>query len=317
MVKVSIIVPIYNTEKYLKKCIDSLISQSLKDIEIILINDGSLDNSDKIIKGYKDKRIKYIKKDNEGIGKTRNLGIRKASGQFIMFIDSDDYIDKDCALKMYEKAIKSNCDLVMSNYFRDRNGTIEEVYFSSFKDSSVFDNPSIFMNINLGPCNKIYKRELLLDNKIFFEEKLKYEDVPFVIKTLLNAKKIGKIDDCLSYYVIHANSETTIRDKRLFDIIDEVSIIEKEFSKYPKLRSVFVDLAAFILTDYSLQCKFVEDPVVAKSFIKAAYAKLDSIDENWRNCNFIKNLSLDVRIIKRNPFLVRLYCNYYRKKNNL
>ena len=317
MVKVSIIVPVYNTGKYLNKCIDSLIGQSLKDIEIILINDGSPDNSDEIIKGYKDKRIKYIKKDNEGIGKTRNLGIRKSTGEYLMFIDSDDYIDKDCALKMYEKAINSNCDLVMSNYYNDKNGKIENVHFLSFEDTNVLDNPEIFMNINLGPCNKIYKRELLFDNDIFFEEKLKYEDVPFVIKALLNAKKIGKIDDCLSYYVIHENSETTIRDKRLFDIIEEVSIIEKEFSKYPKLHSVFVDLASFILTDYALQCKYVKDPEVAKSFIKAAFAKLDSIDKKWRQCDFIKNLDFSVRVIKSSPFLTRLYCNYYRKKNNL
>ena len=314
MVKVSIIVPIYNTGKYLNKCIDSLINQSLKDIEIILINDGSPDNADEIVKEYTDKRIKYISKDNEGIGKTRNLGIRKATGKYIMFIDSDDYVDEDCALKMYEKASRDNCDLVISNFYKDFDGKLEKIDFLSFEDTNILDNPNIFMNINLGPCNKIYKRELLIDNKIFFEEKLKYEDAPFVIKALLNAHKIGKIEDYLSYYVIHENSETTIRDKRIFDIIDEVSIMEKEFSRYPKLHPVFVNLASFILTDYSLQCKFVKDSKVAKEFINAAFAKLDNIDKDWKKCSFIKKLSFVQRLVKTSKFLTILYCNYYRKK---
>ena len=91
MAKVSLIIPIYNSSKYLKKCINSLVNQTLKDIEIILINDGSKDDSDKIIKEYKDKRIKYIRKQNEGIGKTRNLGIKEAAGEYIAYVDSDDY----------------------------------------------------------------------------------------------------------------------------------------------------------------------------------------------------------------------------------
>ena len=89
---ISIIVPIYNSEKYLNKCIDSLINQTEKNIEIILVNDGSTDNSEEIIKEYKDKRIKYYKNKNQGIGKTRNFGIEQATGSYIMFVDSDDYI---------------------------------------------------------------------------------------------------------------------------------------------------------------------------------------------------------------------------------
>ena len=96
---ISIIVPIFNAEKYINKCIDSLLNQTKKELEIILVNDGSTDNTENIIKNYKDKRIKYYKNKNQGIGKSRNFGITKATGKYIMFIDSDDYIeDNACEL---------------------------------------------------------------------------------------------------------------------------------------------------------------------------------------------------------------------------
>ena len=100
---ISIIVPIYNTEKYLNKCIDSIINQTKKELEILLINDGSTDNSEKIIKTYKDKRIKYFKNKNQGIGKTRNFGIEKATGKYLMFLDSDDYLEKNACEKFFYK----------------------------------------------------------------------------------------------------------------------------------------------------------------------------------------------------------------------
>ena len=103
---ITIIVPIYNSEKYLKKCIDSLVNQTKKELEIILINDGSTDNSEKIIKEYKDDRIKYIKNENQGIGITRNEGIAKAQGKYLMFIDSDDYLEKNTCELLFNKAEK-------------------------------------------------------------------------------------------------------------------------------------------------------------------------------------------------------------------
>ena len=99
MVKVSVIVPIYNSEKYLKRCIDSLVNQTLTEMEFILINDGSTDGSDSIINSYSDSRIKYFKRSNHGIGATRNFGIEHSSGDFIGFLDSDDYVEPD----MFEK----------------------------------------------------------------------------------------------------------------------------------------------------------------------------------------------------------------------
>ena len=161
-IKISIIVPIYNTEKYLSKCIESLLNQTYNNIEIILVNDGSKGNSDIIVKKYKDERIKYYKKDNEGIGKTRNFGITKATGDYLMFIDSDDYIKDTCCEEFINNIKKSKADIVVSDFYKDINGTLEYIKIDNFEDSSLKENKDLLLVINPGPCNKVYKRSLII-----------------------------------------------------------------------------------------------------------------------------------------------------------
>ena len=110
---VSVIVPVYNVEKYLKKCVDSILSQSYQNIEVILINDGSLDGSGEICEAYakKDERIKYITQNNSGLGKTRNRGIEEASGKYLLFVDSDDYIENTMIEKLYHNITESHADV--------------------------------------------------------------------------------------------------------------------------------------------------------------------------------------------------------------
>ena len=308
MIKVSVIVPVYNTEKYLTKCIDSIITQTEEDIEIIIINDGSTDNCDKIIKTYEDKRIKYIKKENTGIGSTRNIGINKSKGEYLMFIDSDDYIDSNCIKKMYNYATKTKSDLIISDYYKDYGDKIERVLIKDFKQSSLENNPKILNYINLGPCNKLFKRDIL--KGIRFEENLKYEDAPFVIKALKNAKRIAKYNDCLSYYVIHNNSQTTIRDIKIFDIFKISNIIQSTL-KEDVYYNALVDLIVMLITDYTIQQRYVKDFDLRNNFIEKAFKELNKMDLNWRNCNYLKKFSFIKRYIKTNKFLTKLYCTIY------
>lgn len=317
MAKVSLIIPIYNSSKYLKKCINSLVNQTLKDIEIILINDGSEDESDKIIKEYKDKRIKYIRKQNEGIGKTRNRGIKEAVGEYIAFVDSDDYLNEHFCEHMYNKAHQDNCDLVICDFYEDR-GNLQEIRFKDFEDSSLRKNPNLINNINLGPCNKLYLLDMLKKNNIYFEENLKYEDAPFVIKTIKNAKKIGKVNEYLTYYVIHENSETTTRDNKIFDILEICKIIINELNE-PYYQKQLTNLITMILLDYCSQQRYVKDCKQRKKFINKSFELLDELDKEWRKCNYVKKLSLLPRIIKTNKKLINLYVNivsikYVRRK---
>ncbi len=312
MAKVSLIVPIYNSSEYLNKCIDSLLNQTLKDIEIILINDGSTDKSEKIIKSYNDKRIKYISKKNEGIGKTRNRGIKEATGEFIAFVDSDDYLNEHFCEYMYKKAHNDNCELVICNFFEDR-GNLYGIKFKDFEDTSLKENPDLLNNINLGPCNKLYFLDMLKKNNIYFEENLKYEDAPFVVKTIKTAKKIGKINDYLTYYVIHENSETTTRDNRIFDILEICKIIINELND-KTYKKQLTSLIAMILLDYCAQQRYIKDRKKRKEFINKSYKMLNELDKDWKKCDYVFKLNKISRIIKTNKVLLLLYCDIFSHK---
>ena len=196
MTDISVIIPVYNGEKYIRKCLDSVINQTKKEIEIVVVNDGSTDNTESIIKEYKDKRIKYFKNTNHGIGYSRNFGVSKSSGKYIMFLDSDDYIDKDECKLLYEKCLEDDLDISICDFYKVYNNDLIEVNLGDFKSSSLKDNPDIITEF-LNPWGKLYNKKILTDNKIKFVENLKYEDAPFVIETFCNAKKIGKVNKAL------------------------------------------------------------------------------------------------------------------------
>ena len=160
-IKVSVIVPVYNVEKYLDKCLDSLGRQTLKDIEIIVVNDESPDNSQKIIDKYSKKYsvIHGYKKKNGGVSDARNFGIKEAKGEYIAFVDGDDYVSIDMYEKMYEKAKAGNFDVVVCdlNYVYE-DGSIKRVSSKIEKDTTNIKKTYV----NMYPCvwNKIYKRGL-------------------------------------------------------------------------------------------------------------------------------------------------------------
>ena len=314
MTKVSLIVPIYNSQNYLEKCIKSLISQTLKDIQIILINDGSTDNSEKIIKSFDDERIVYISKNNEGIGKTRNLGIDKATGEFLAFVDSDDYLNEHFCEYMYQKAVNDDCDLVVCDFFEDRN-TLVGIKFKDFKDTNLRETPELINNINLGPCNKLYKKSLFDDKSNRFEENLKYEDAPFVVKMLLSANRIGKVNDYLTYYVIHSNSETTIRDKRMYDILEITDIIVNDLKKVDYPNDSLVSLAVMILTDYTIQQRYISDVKYRHDFINKAFKYLNNLDPKWRKCSYLKRFTSLKRYVKTSKLLTKIYCDLYNLRH--
>lgn len=314
MAKVSLIVPIYNSQKYLEKCIKSLLNQTLKDIQIILINDGSTDNSEKIIKSFDDERIVYISKNNEGIGKTRNLGIDKATGEFLAFVDSDDYLNEHFCEYMYQKAVNDDCDLVVCDFFEDRN-TLVGIKFKDFKDTNLRETPELINNINLGPCNKLYKNSLFDDKSNRFEENLKYEDAPFVVKMLLSANRIGKVNDYLTYYVIHSNSETTIRDKRMYDILEITDIIVNDLKKVDYPNDSLVSLAVMILTDYTIQQRYISDVKYRHDFINKAFKYLNNLDRKWRKCSYLKRFTSLKRYVKTSKLLTKIYCDLYNLRH--
>ena len=319
MTDISIIVPIYNAEKYLNKCIKSLINQTKEELEFILVNDGSTDSSEEIIKTYKDKRIKYFKNKNQGIGKTRNFGIEKATGKYIMFLDSDDYLREDACQILYEKAETEKLDLVICDFYRveEENDFQEKIIIPEFKNTTLKENKNLLLDVNLAPWNKLYKASLLKKNKIKFVEDLKYEDAPFVVEAMDKAKKIGQVSECLNYYIIHKNSETTVRDKKIFDIIEIVDKIRKYFSKRKEFTETVDKLSVRILTNYTIQQRVQQDKEVGTEFIDRAFKYMKENIPDYKSNKYYENRGFLRRTIEKNKFLTKTYCNYYRKKHKI
>ena len=312
---VSIIVPIYNAEKYLNKCLDSLTKQTKKELEFILVNDGSTDKTEEIIKEYQDKRIKYFKNKNQGIGKTRNFGISKSSGKYLMFIDSDDYLEKDACEILYKKISKEGADLAICDFYKVyENGKTEEIHLPKFSSTTLKKTPSLINDINLSPWNKIYKRELITKNNLKFIENLKYEDAPFVINAMDKAKKIVKVDECLNYYVIHGNSETTVRDKKCFDILKIVAIIRENLKEKKYLKEEIDKLTVRILTNYTIQQRNQKDKKIGLEFVDEAFKYLKKEVPDYKKNKYYKKRGLLKRTIEKNKTLTKLYLKLHRNK---
>ena len=238
--KLSVIVPVYNTEKYLSRCLDSILNQSFKNIEIIIVNDGSIDNSVKIIEEYQKKfksQIKFIDKKNGGQGSARNVGIKHASGDFIGFVDSDDFIDLNMYDEMINLAEKNKSDIVICNlkdYYELSN---DEKDVDLCLNSDVTINEAILKSVP-SVVNKIYKKELF--NNISFNENIWYEDFPFSISILSKANKINFINKSF-YYYFHRTKSTMHNEniKKNLDIIkayDELINYYKSNKIYEKYK---------------------------------------------------------------------------------
>ncbi len=304
MNKVSIIVPIYNEENNLRKCIESLINQTYKNLEIILINDGSTDNSKEIIDSYKDKRIVAIHKKNTGIGDTRNTGIDKSTGDYIMFVDSDDYIELNCVEILLKNLNENKSDLVISNYYLDTPSKTYEMNLKIFNSINIKEDCDLLCKINLSPWIKLYKKDLLINNSNRFPINLKYEDVPFVVEAVIRAGKISFVPNYLYHYVIKKSGETITRDERIFDIITICAIVEKKLNQinYVNKTNFFVKLLSYYLKN----SRYIPNINLRNEFIDAVYIYLKRIDKDWRKCSYLKQESTIKRVIITHKSLLKI-----------
>lgn len=311
MVDISIIVPVYNAEKYIKKCMDSLVKQSKKELEFIIVNDGSTDHSEKMIQSYQDARIKYFKNKNQGIGKTRNFGIEQACGKYLMFLDSDDYLEQDACELLYERCERDNLDVLVCNFYKVFQDHKEEVIIPSFSNTSLKEQPEILLSINLAPWNKIYRRDLIEQHHIRFVENLKYEDAPFVVESLLKAKNIGSINTVSYDYVIHENSETTVRDQKVFDILKIIDKIRVMSKQEVGLEKVVDELTVQIIMNYNIQQRCQKDWQVGKQFIQESFAYLEKEVPHYKRSDYLKKRSFLKTFIEKHKIWTLLYCYLY------
>ena len=247
--KISIIIPVYNVEKYLERCLNSIVNQTLYDLEIICINDGSPDNSLEILERYskQDKRIKIINQENSGLSVARNTGMEIAVCEYIGFVDSDDWVDSNFYENLYNSAKKYNTDIAVASVLRER------IKYSSYRikynNEKVYTEKSEIFNACDCPniCyvwNKIYKTEFFKSQNLKFQEGMFFEDILFTTKILGNSKSLVTVPNTYYHYMVNdgtsiVKSNHTLKKNQdrynnqkeaiLFCLENYIKIKEKEY----------------------------------------------------------------------------------------
>lgn len=252
MVEISVVIPIYNVEDYLEECLDSIVNQTFKDIEIICVNDGSKDNSLEILKQYakKDKRIMVIDQENGGHAVATNRGMDKAKGKYLFLMDSDDRLKLDALEKTYKSAEEKKVDFVLfqainhddekDEFYEAENYSMNEV--ADFVGDNVFsfeDIGELSLKIAVTPWTKLYNREFIVNSGIRFPEGLIFEDNIFFWEVLLQAKRIYFLREHLFYRRWYESSSTMAGDLRFTDSIAINTMIIDVFEKYGELDDLF------------------------------------------------------------------------------
>lgn len=301
--KLSIIVPVYGVEKYIDKCLNSLVKQSLKEIEIIVVNDGTKDNSQKIIdkyvKKYPDKIKSYIK-ENGGQGSARNYGLKKTTGEYIGYVDSDDFVEKDMYKKLYNKAKENNYDIVVCG-----NYNVSEDYQNKNIDAFINNYNTDLENIFFGKMavwNKIYKRDILIKNKLEFKEKVWYEDLAFTLKAIMNSNTFAFIDEPLYDYLIREgstmNNSNVQRNLEILDAFNDIlSYIqhnkkEEYFNKIEFLAIDHIYISAIVRV-----LKADSDKNIKKETIEKLINYMNKNFPNYKSNKYINTLSKNRKII--------------------
>lgn len=321
MYKISVIIPVYNTEKYIDKCLKSVLNQTLKDIEIIVINDGSTDKSGEILKKYKvHDNIVIIDKANEGQGIARNEAIRIARGDYLAFVDSDDYIEKDMLEKMYLKAIKDSLDIVICNYKYVYDNSNEILSSNIILDDNEIINSKECLKrfftkntIEGFSCNKLLKKTIFIENNIKYP-KIKYEDIPTMANIIICSERIGFINNKFYNYLLRKDSTTATKTlsnskdylKAIFmvkeSILNKKINLKSEMFYYYYFRIIneVYDMFKLYRNNKEFQ-KFIKKFLWEEKLSKAFYRIL--INNNFR-FNLKVKLLLKIILIRINIFFL-------------
>jgi len=295
-IKVSVIVPVYNVEQYLPRCLDSLVNQTLEEIEILVINDGSPDNSQAIIDDYAARypeKVRAFVKENGGLSDARNFGVQRAQGEYLGFVDSDDYVRNDMFEKLYVQAHRDNADVVVSNYYRYVRGKTTAVKIIGHPEwfgSNIESTPALLLESKSFAWNKLYNRTWYTANHFLFPVGQWYEDSAVVYNMLYKANKVSAVNECLYYYRKDRDeSITNIVDERIFDIFKSCTSIMEFYKANTKSKAVwevvirvcqvhlFVRLAD-VMNKGSLSLRF--------RYYKKMLAFLNNYDPDWPNNSY-------------------------------
>lgn len=295
--KISIVVAVYNAEKYLPRCLDALVNQTLKEIEILCVDDGSTDSAPQIVDQYAEKypeKIKAFHKENGGEFTTRNYGLERATGEYVTFVDNDDWVEKDWAEKLYNAAKSNDADLAVCGFERIDLETNKVVakdmtgYGTCVKE--IVNNDDYMVFINPAPWNKIYKREKVKDLR--FLNFRGFNDMIFLTSSFTKIDKIAFIPDVLYHYYlrydsqIHNVNEQDVNNFKKY-LLDLKQLYIDE-NKYEEMKYI-LDLMAFIHLGVSVMYRASYDPSIdIKKMTKETIIYLNENFPTWRKNPFLK-----------------------------
>lgn len=315
MKKVSVIVPVYNTEKYLDKCLNSLVNQTIEDIEIIVVNDGSTDDSLKIIKKYLKKypeKIVLINQKNGGISVARNNGIKSATGEYIGFVDSDDFVELSMYESLYNLIKESESDIVVCDYkkyYTETETTTDVSAVKNITTTNIYENPSLINDIDYAPWNKLYKKSLF--KGIEFPKNKKYEDLSTILKVFFKAKKIDKLSENLYFYRINETGQTLTVNKRINDIIfilDDIVSYAKNTKNYNVVKNDLQKLSVDKLFYYLILSYKLNDKKYISDFRKDIIKFLNNNFKGWKKYFILKaDFKFVTKLILSNNIVFKLY----------
>ncbi len=311
-IKVSIIVPMYNTEKEIARCLETLANQTLKDIEIIVVNDGSTDNSKNIVFDYMKKysNIVYLEKKNGGLSDARNYGMKFAKGEYIAFVDSDDFVDYTMYEKMYNVAKEKNADYVECDFYWSYHLAKNKWKNKVDKGYRYKDKKEMMAFGRVVAWNKLIKRSIIKEN---FPVGLLYEDIEFFYKLIPEIKKFAFVEEPLYFYVQRDNSlvnKQTFKTGQIFNIFNDCFDYYKKNNLFDEYKEELEYSYTRILLCSSLKrISKIYDNVAKEKLFYETWQNLNTKFPEWKKNKYLKNRSLKNLYMRSvNSKTYKLYC---------
>ena len=321
--KVSVIVPVYNVEKYLGKCLSSLVNQTYQNLEILVVNDGSPDRCQDIIDDFTERypeKVIGLRKENGGLADARNFGLDYARGKYLSFIDSDDYVESTMIEKMVNSAEQNNSDLVICD--------LEYVWEDGSRETQRMPGVHFFENEPLEKClflsplfawNKLYRREFFMQSGLKYPKGLWYEDIPVTVPLFASAEKVSYVDEVFIHYLQRKSSIMgSGYDPRMFHIFTELESVYKTFEE-KNLLNAYRDELEYLYIEHFLvfgAFRFLRTEHY-KELLSEAFALINKRFPNYRKNKYIRSFSKKNQLFLKTlcPFTFPIYKKYIESRD--
>ena len=330
MFKVSVIIPVYNTEQYLEACLDSVLGQTLKELEVILVNDGSTDSSLKIMEKYQSEypdRVRLLSKENGGQATARNVAIPLCTGEYIGFVDSDDYIEPEMYESMYRKAKEADADYVECDYVNvkvNAHGEQERIADYGSRVREYTSKEDMFIDPMLAPWNKLYRRTLLQESDVRFPEGYIYEDTAFCLKAISLVQSFAFVPEKFVVHYFRGGSTMNVnKSKRVANIFpvlkDVITFYQKHdlFEKYyPELE---YEIVKILLCSSMIRISEIPDKKLRRQYCKDTWAMIREYFPKYKKNAYLKHKGMKNLYMKCvYGWNITLFCRLFsRRRHNI